>query len=79
MPVMVLAMGDMLLPGEPVANLLGGRSRWIELALAIYFAVAIGASIDCGPQAIIIKNGSRMPPIGIATLITPKTVPDISS
>jgi P-type Cu+ transporter len=34
-PLVLVAMGDMLLPGEPIARLLHGRARaWVELALA---------------------------------------------
>jgi Cu+-exporting ATPase len=31
---MLIAMGDMVLPGSPVASALGGTSRWLELFLA---------------------------------------------
>ena len=33
-PVMLIAMGDMVLPGSPVASALGGWARWLELLLA---------------------------------------------
>ncbi len=35
LPLVVIAMGDAFLPGEPIAHLLGSRVRpWVELALA---------------------------------------------
>ncbi len=34
LPVVVLAMGDMVLPGDPIREALGGLSRWLELAFA---------------------------------------------
>lgn len=34
LPIVILAMGDMLLPGSPVADSLGPRSRWLELIFA---------------------------------------------
>jgi Cu+-exporting ATPase len=33
LPVVVLAMGDMLLPGSPIHDLLGAASRWLEALL----------------------------------------------
>jgi Cu+-exporting ATPase len=33
-PIVVLAMGDMVLPGAPIHGALGAASRWLELALA---------------------------------------------
>jgi Cu+-exporting ATPase len=34
-PLLLVAMGDMILPGEPIGRLLHGRARaWVELALA---------------------------------------------
>lgn len=33
LPVVVLAMGDMLLPGAPIHDLLGAASRWLEALL----------------------------------------------
>lgn len=33
-PLLVLAMGDMVLPGAPIHGLFGGFSRWLELAFA---------------------------------------------
>ncbi|HEB52077.1 MAG TPA: cadmium-translocating P-type ATPase [bacterium] len=34
LPLVVLAMGDMVLPGTPIRSLLGNASRWLELAFA---------------------------------------------
>ena len=33
-PLMLIAMGDMVLPGSPVASAMGGSARWLELMLA---------------------------------------------
>ncbi len=33
-PILVVAMGDMILPGSPVGDALGGAGRWMELILA---------------------------------------------
>ena len=33
-PLMLIAMGDMVLPGSPVASAMGGSARWLELLLA---------------------------------------------
>ena len=33
-PLMVIAMGDMVLPGEPIGGALGGWKGWFELLLA---------------------------------------------
>lgn len=32
-PILILAMGDMIVPGSPVHDALGAASRWLELAL----------------------------------------------
>jgi Cu+-exporting ATPase len=34
LPILVLAMGDMVLPGAPVHRTLGAAARWLEFALA---------------------------------------------
>lgn len=34
LPIMLIAMGDMVLPGSPVASAMGGSARWLELLLA---------------------------------------------
>ena len=33
-PLVLIAMGDMVLPGSPVASAMGGSARWLELLLA---------------------------------------------
>jgi Cu+-exporting ATPase len=33
-PILFIAMGDMVLPGSPVASAMGGSARWLELLLA---------------------------------------------
>ncbi|MCB9876983.1 MAG: hypothetical protein H6835_05205, partial [Planctomycetes bacterium] len=34
LPILLLAMGDMVLPGAPVHSSLGASARWLELAFA---------------------------------------------
>jgi len=41
-PLLVLAMGDMVLPGAPIHGLFGGFSRWLELAFATPVVVWAG-------------------------------------
>lgn len=33
-PILFIAMGDMVLPGSPIASAMGGSARWLELLLA---------------------------------------------
>ncbi len=44
-PVVVLAMGDMVLPGRPVARALGGYGKWVEMALTAAIVFWCGAPL----------------------------------
>lgn len=70
LPIVVLAMGDMLFPGSPIHNLLGQASRWAEFALAtpVVFWAAWPLLVRFW-QSLVIRQLNMFTLIGLGVLV----------
>lgn len=69
-PIVILAMADMLLPGTPIHSNLGGLSRWLELALATPVVLwAAWPLLVRFWQSLILRHLNMFSLIGLGVLV----------
>ncbi len=70
LPIALVAMGDMVLPGSPVRGILGDGSRWLELVLAtpVVFWAAWPLLVRCG-ESLARRRLNMFTLIGLGVLV----------